>query len=224
MRHGLAGAQLAVRDVEEINPASQCDKAVPGRDVRRVIDGGATREAVGDRDGPIGADGEDPDQLLEVGAVVLGVPVSDDRGRLSPTPGAVGAAVGTVHADRRPVVVQLGGAHRELADRAEHDRGQQVGPVSIEQSVQCPTDPVVVHCSDLGLRHGEQCRVESGSPLTQRIQRFTAQNQVGDHQPDRGGRRQLGPAIDLTQGLVQQGGQAQAVQDVIHDRETTQRP
>ncbi len=69
VRHRLAGAQLAVRDVEEINPAGQCDKAVPGRDVRRVIDGVATREAVGDRDGTIGADREDPNQLLEARAV-----------------------------------------------------------------------------------------------------------------------------------------------------------
>ena len=81
--HRLAGAQFAVRDVEKIYPAGQRDQTVPGRDVRRVIGGIATREAVGDRHGPIGTDREDPDQLLQIRSVVLGVPVGDHRCRIA---------------------------------------------------------------------------------------------------------------------------------------------
>jgi hypothetical protein len=221
--HRLSGAQLAVRDVEEVDPAQQRDQTVPGRDVRRVIDGVAVGQAVGDRDGPVRADGEDPDQLLEVGSVVLRVPLGDHRGWLAGTRGAVGVAVAALHADRRRVVVQPGGVDTELADRGEHDRGQQAGPVSIEQRVQRPADPIIVDGRDFDLGQAQQRRVIAGCPLAQRVERFAAQHQVRDHQPDRGRGCQLGPAVDLVQGVVQQPRQAEAVQDVVHDRHAAQR-
>ena len=41
------------------DPGQQSDQAAPGRDVRRVVDGVAISQAVGDRDGAVGADGEE---------------------------------------------------------------------------------------------------------------------------------------------------------------------
>ena len=82
--------------------------------------------------------------------------------------------------------MQLAGVHRELTDRAEHDRGQQAGPVGVEQRLQGPADPVVVEPVDLGFGQPQQARVLAGGPLAQGVQGFAAQYQVGHHDPDRG--------------------------------------
>src|SRR5665647_2110463 len=102
--------------------------------------------------------------------VVLGVPEGDCRGGLAAADGADSVPVSPVDRDGRGVVVQLGCVHGELTDRAEHDRGQQAGPVGVEQRLQGPPDPVVVEPVDLGLGQPQQARVVAGGPLAQAIQ------------------------------------------------------
>ena len=142
--HRLARAQLGVCDVEEVGAAQQRHQPVPGRDVGGVVGGVAVGEPVGDGHRPVGGHGQDPHQLLEVGAVVLGVPESDLRGGFAPARGPVGVPVDPGHGDRGGVVVQFGGVDVELGDHPEDQLGEQAGPVGVEQPLQCPAHPVVV--------------------------------------------------------------------------------
>ena len=137
--------------------------------------------------------------MLEVRAVVLGVPERDHRGGFAAALGADRAGVGAVHRDRRGVVVQLVGVDAELADRPEHDRGQQAGPVGVEQRFQCPPDPVVVEHPEILGAEPEQRRVVTGGPLAQAVERFPAQHQVRDHQPDRDRWRELEAGVVVGQ-------------------------
>src|SRR5205085_8746056 len=73
--HVLGGGELAVGDVEEIAPAGQLGQEVPGGPVRTVVGRVAALDAEVDRHGAIAARGEDVEQVLEVGAMVLVVPV-----------------------------------------------------------------------------------------------------------------------------------------------------
>jgi len=222
--HRGPGAQLGVRHVEEVGPAQQPDQAVPGRHVGRVIDGVAVREPVGQRDRTVGADRQDPDQLLEVRSVILGVPERDHRGRLTAPAGADRVAVDAMHRDRRGVVVELAGVDGELADRAEHHRGQQAGPVGVEQRLQGPPDPVIVEPADLLGGQPEQRRVVTGGPLAQAVERLTAQHQVRHDQPDRGRRAHLHPGIAVRQRRCQQSGEPEPVGHRVDDRQPTQDP
>src|SRR5262249_54123669 len=91
--HVLDGGQLAIRDVEEIAPADQLAKQVPGFWMRAVISGVAALDPEVHRHGPVATDGEDVEQLLEVGAVILVVAVGDRQAK----PSSQGAfALGTL--------------------------------------------------------------------------------------------------------------------------------
>src|SRR5665647_1924639 len=59
-------------------------------------------------------------------------------------------------------------------------------------------------------------------PLTQAVERFASQHQVGDHQPDRDRRGQLQPGIIGAQRTGQQRGKPEPIQDVVDDRQPTQ--
>jgi len=102
--------------------------------------------------------------------------------------------------------VQLAGVDAELADRPQHDRGQQAGPVGVEQRLKGPADPVVVEHPEILRAEPEQRRVEGGGPLAQAVERCTAQHQVRDDQPDRDRRRQLQAAVVGRQRVGEQRG------------------
>jgi hypothetical protein len=135
---------IASRDVEEVDPPQHRHQLIPGRDVGGVVGGVAVGEPVGDRDRPVGGHREDPHQLLEVGAVVLGVPEGDHRGGFAAARSAGRVSVDPGHADRGGVVVQLGRVYPELGDHLEHELGEQAGPVGVEQPLQRPTHPIIV--------------------------------------------------------------------------------
>ena len=154
--------------------------------------------------------------------VVLGVPEGDCRGGLAAADGADSVPVSPVDRDGRGVVVQLGCVYCELTDRAEHDRGQQAGPVGVEQRFQGPPDPVVVEPVDLGCGQPQQAWVVAGGPLAQPVQGFAAQHQVGHHQPNRGRWSQLDAGVPGRQHARKQRGQPEAVQDMVDDRQPAQ--
>ena len=106
--HVLGGGQLAIRDVEEVVSPGQLAEQVPGGDVGAVIGGVAALDPEVHRHGTVAADGEDVEQLLEVGAVILVVAPGDRQAKLSPQ-GAlpVGVLVVAVERHGRGVVVQL---------------------------------------------------------------------------------------------------------------------
>jgi len=136
--HRRLGGQLAVRDIDEVGAAGEGDQVVPGRHVGGVVAGVAVGQAVQHRDRAVGCHGQDVHQLLEVGPVVLGVPVGD-RGRRSPGDLPPGRAdVVAVHADGGRVVVELTHIDAELADDGDHQLGEQAGAVGVKQLAEHP--------------------------------------------------------------------------------------
>ena len=68
--HRGFGGEFRVGDVEEVGSPEQGDQLVPDRHVGLVVGGVAVTQAVGHRDSSVGGDSQDPDQLLQVRAVV----------------------------------------------------------------------------------------------------------------------------------------------------------
>jgi hypothetical protein len=113
--HLLAGAQLAVRDVEKAH-AGQRAQLVPRVDMGAVVVGVASGEAVGERDGAVSGDGQDLHELLEIGAVVFGMTPLRGDGALPAALASVRGGVVAMQHDRGRVVVQLAAVDVELAD------------------------------------------------------------------------------------------------------------
>lgn len=84
LAHGLGRAELGVGDIDKAWTSDEGSKRVPGRNVRRVVTRIAVGTAIGDRHRPVGTDRQDEQQLLEIGAVILVVPVRNRRGGLAP--------------------------------------------------------------------------------------------------------------------------------------------
>src|SRR5439155_14271190 len=82
--HVLSGGELAVGDVEEVAAAGQLAEDLPGADMGAVVGGVAALDAEVDRHGAVARDGEDVEELLEVGPVVLVMAVGDGQAKLPP--------------------------------------------------------------------------------------------------------------------------------------------
>jgi hypothetical protein len=147
--HLLARAQLAVGDVEEVGATDDLAQLVPRGDVRLIVGRVAVGQAVRDRDRAVGADGQDPQQLLEIAAVILVVTVRRGGGRFARPLMTVGVVVGAAQRDRRRVVVQLRAVDIELGDHAEHQLGQKRSAVSVKQPVKRAADAIVVEQRDV---------------------------------------------------------------------------
>ncbi len=102
-----------------------------------------------DRHGAVATDGKDPEQVLEVRAVILVMAEGHDEGRLSPHERAGCPIVGAVQGEARRVVVELRERDLELLDHVDHEIGQQGAAVGVEQPIQRPPDPIVVQESGL---------------------------------------------------------------------------
>ena len=121
--HVLGGGQLAVGDVEEVAAAGQLAEQVPGGAVGAVVGGVAALDAELHRHGAVARDGEDVEQLLEVGAVVLVVAPGDGQPQPAPQgPLPSARLVVAVEGDGGRVVVQLVELDVELADGVGRDR------------------------------------------------------------------------------------------------------
>ena len=132
--HVLGGGELAVGDVEEVAAAGQLAEQVPGVAVRAVVGGVAALDPELHRHGTVACDGEDVEQLLEVGAVVLVVAVGDGQAEL-PAQGAfvLGSLVVAVEGDGGGVVVQFVEFDAELADGVCRDGEGERGDVGVEE-------------------------------------------------------------------------------------------
>ena len=102
---------------------------------------------------------------------------------------------------------------------AEHQPGQQAGPVRVEEPGQHPPDPVVIEQTRLARAQPEQGWIERCGPFAEGVDRLAVQHQVGHHGPDRGRRGQLEPGVGARQVLRQQGGQPEPVTECVDDRQ-----
>ena len=217
--HLLARAQLAVGDVEEVGAASQRAQLVPRVDVRLVVVGVAGRQAMRQRDGAVGGHGQDQHELLEVGAVVLGMAAGRDRGRLAAPLVAVGGAVVAVQHDRRRVVVQLRAVDPELAHRCEHQLGQQRGAIAVEQCVQGAADAVVVEQLALPGPQARQARLERGGPAGQAVERLARHAQVAHQHADSGRGRERRARVARGQVTRKRARHVDALKEPVDQRQ-----
>ncbi len=142
--HGGPGAQLGVGHVEEIFAADQRAQVVPGVDVGDVVGDIARYHPMGDGHRAVGADGEDPHQLAQIGPVVLVVTEGDRGGGFAAPGSAVGLAMVAGEGDTGGVVVQLGAVDPKGPHRAQHHLGQKRGPIGVEEPVQAAADAIIV--------------------------------------------------------------------------------
>ena len=149
MIHVLARAQFAVGHVEEVGAPGDGAQRIPGLDVgARVVDV-AVGAAKGHGHMAVGGHGENEQQLLEIGAMGLGVPVGDGRRGTPSDCSPRGGTEAAAKADRGAVVVQLVEAQAEaLCDRHD-DLGQQRCAVGIEESIQSAPEPVIAEALHL---------------------------------------------------------------------------
>src|SRR3974377_1804305 len=138
-----AGASLQSATYEEVAAAGELAEQLPGALMGAVVGGVAALDAELHGHGAVAGDGEDVEQLLEVGAVVLVVAVGDGQAE-SPAQGAfaAGALVVAVEGDGGGVVVQLVQVDAELADGVGDDGQGERGDVSVEEAVEGAADAV----------------------------------------------------------------------------------
>jgi hypothetical protein len=146
-------------------------------------------QAVGDRDGTVGCDTENFDQLQKVAPVVFGVPPRRAGWAHAVLLGALGLSIGAIERDRRTVVVQLGDVDAITLDHAQRQLGEQAGPVGTEQLVEGTAHLVIVEGVGLPLvSQPEQGRFITLRPGVEAVEREAPEGQVGDEHPDGSGR------------------------------------
>jgi len=136
---------------------------------------------------------------------------------------AVGLPVGTGEGDRRRVVVQLGAVDVEGADHREDRLGDQGCSIRVEQAIEHPPDPVVVHRFRVATRQSEQPRLVGGGPLADPIERSVGDDDVGHHHRDDHGRINPEPGVTVRQVGVERLGQAHPLEEVLDDRQRSDR-
>src|ERR1700756_4877370 len=101
--HVLARTQLGIGDIEEVCPARHGAQRVPGLNVGAGVAGIAIATAERDGDIAVGVRGQNEQELLEIGTVLLGVTVGDRRCGASADLTTPCATIGSAEADRGAV-------------------------------------------------------------------------------------------------------------------------
>ena len=193
--HVLGGGELAVGDVEEVAAAGQLAEELPGVDMGAVVGGVAALDAEVHRHGAVARDGEDVEELLEVGAVVLVVAVGDGQAELPPQgPLAVGGLVVAVEGDGGGVVVQLVEIDGELADRVGHDGEGERGDVGVEEAVEAAADAVVVERGELRRGQSQQSGAVPRGPLADAVEGLARDQEVLEQDQEGGRGGDAGPS------------------------------
>ncbi len=171
------------------------------------------------RDRAVGADGENPEQLLEIRPVVLVVTPGDLNAWLAPHPSSVPLRIVAEQSQRGGIVVQLTQVYAKLLDQAHHQVGEQGLTVGVEEVVQGPADAVVVEGARLSGSQAQAAGVHPGGPLAQRVQRPMGQDQIAqERQQDLSG-EQLGARVGRRQVLFEQRGNPPALDEMVDNRE-----
>ena len=149
MIHVVAATEFAVRYIQKLGTPGQRAKRVPGLDVRDRVVGVAIGEAKLHRHSALGLGSQDKQQLLQIGAVVLGVAIGDGRGASAADRVSGGAAVLPAEAYRGGIIMQFGEAHGELLPHREYHFGEQRAAIGVKQPVQRPADAVIAKMTHL---------------------------------------------------------------------------
>lgn len=116
--------------------------------------------------------------------------------------------------------MQLVGGDLKAPDGRQGDAGDERGAVSVEETVEPPSDSVVVDEPAVALFQPECHLVVVRHPLAQRVERGPLADDVAQQHPEGLGHRQLRPGVG-GQLVFEHGVDAEALQEGPHDRQGT---
>ena len=220
--HARLRAKLAVGHVEEIRPVRQFAQDLPGVDVRVNVGRVAVHRPVVDGHGPVPGNREHQKQLLEVGPVILVVPVGDRHGRLAPHSMAVGAPVHPFQGQGRGIIVELIERDVELAHGVDNQFGEQGRAVGIEEPGEGPAHPVVIEPGRLAGLQAQQVGLNLPGPFDVTVDGLAAvQDERAQHNPEGAIRLDLASA---RQGAAQEPIDMETLQDAVRQRQAADQP
>jgi hypothetical protein len=100
-----------------------------------------------------------------------------------------------VERDRRRVVVQLVESHAELGDGVSRDRQGERTVVVLEQSVEAPSDAIVIERGDLPLGEAEQAGDVPRRPLADAVEGLAGEQQVLEQDQEADGRIDVASSV-----------------------------
>ncbi|MCZ7559321.1 MAG: hypothetical protein M5U30_04100 [Burkholderiaceae bacterium] len=165
----------------------------------------------------VAVDGQDEQQLLQIGPVVFAVAVGDRRCPTSANAASRGCAVLPAKGDRSRVVVQPIEAHAEASRKRDDDLGQQCRPVHVEQALERPSDAVVGEVRQVGGAQAEQAAGERHRGLLLAVDRLALDDDRAQQHAQRlrvrnGGAVRARIAIDV---LLEDLEHAAAIEEVV---------
>ena len=222
--HVFAGGQLAVGHVQKIASAGQLAKQFPGVAVGLVIGDVAVGRAKVQGHAAVRRDGEDEQQLLQVGTMVLVVTEGDGQGGM-PEKALLdgGAGVRAAERDRGRVVVQFVEANAELLDHMGSDGQDQRRHVGQEEPIQGPAHAVVVESSDFFGCQPQEIGGMACGPFAHAVDRLARHQQVAQQDHQRLDGRELHAAVFRRQRGAQKLFQSHPSEHVIEDRQRADR-
>ena len=176
-----------------------------------------------DRHGAVSGDRQDHEQLLEVRPVIFVVAVSDCHGRLAPHLATVRAAIRPGEGQGGRIVVELIERDPELPHRCQHQLRQHRRAVGVKQPVERPADPVIVEQRRFAVLQSEQVGLRALRPFDHAIDgRPAVQNNAAEQHAE--GLRGVELAASRGEDALQEGRHAQALQEVVHQRQAADKP
>jgi hypothetical protein len=218
--HALGRGQLAVGDVGEVRPAGELAEEVPGVAMRAVVGGVAAPHAELHRHGAVAGDGEDVEQLLEVGAMVLVVAPGGGQPQPAPQgPLPIGGLVVAVEGDGGRVVVQLVELDLELADGMDDDGQGEGRDVGVEEAVEAAAGAIVVERSESGGGQAEELGDMACGPLTQPVEGLAGDEEVLEQQQQPGGGGDATAAVLAREVVAEDRVESEPVEESVEDRQ-----
>ncbi len=106
---------------------------------------------------------------------------------------------------------------KPLPDRHDH-RGEQRGPVGIEQGIEGAAETIIAQMFEFGGRQPEQARREADSRFSLPVDGLALDDDRAQQHTQRGGMRERAAAIGGGDELFEQRGEADALEEVIDQR------
>jgi hypothetical protein len=152
--------------------------------------------------------------------VILIVSKSDNQSRFSAHPPPVGFDILTGDGERGGVVMQFLQGDIELLDHVQNEVGQQSTAVCIEKTIQGTSDAVI---GELSGGAAKERREEGGSPFADRVQGGRGDDETAQQSAEGQLGIKAGAWVRRGKALCEQGGEAQAGEEVVDQGESGDR-
>jgi hypothetical protein len=122
---------------------------MPGLEVGGAVRGVAVGDLEVDGDRAVGTEGQDPEDLLEIGAMVLVVSEGGEQRGFAPHALAGGELVLALQGDAGRIVVELFQTDVELANHEDDEIRQLRVAIRVEEAVEGAADTVIIEQAQL---------------------------------------------------------------------------